>query len=159
MLKFSITVTFERHGALSFMNHISPFHVQATYTWIYSYPATLCSDSLENQLSFLFRRGILQKHLPFSAIAVSYFVSCLPRGWRRLIAGESTGVEGAARRGGEVLFRWKVIFLSQCEWSFWQFRTIIFMFLSLRGGKTPVKFSSHKSHLAVYALCSIILWV
>ena len=88
MLKFSIPVTFERHGTLSFMNHISPF--QTSHIRMYLVTLLHCKVLIlwKTNLPFFLRRGILQKRLPFSPISVSRFVSCLPGGWGRFIAGE-----------------------------------------------------------------------
>lgn len=103
MLKFSIAVTFERPGALSFMNHI-PLSTH-THGLIVTLLHCMVLILRKTNFPFFLRRGILQKHLAFSTIAVSYFVSRLPRGWGRLIAGESTVQKGLLEEVGGHLFQ------------------------------------------------------
>lgn len=161
MLKFSIAVTFERHGALSFMNHISPFHTSHIH--------------MDLQLPcYIVRFGFFGKptFLSFSAEAsykstLHFQPSLSPTLCHAYPGGGEDSLQGRAlrRRGcqkwwwGGTFFRRKVIFLSQCKWSFWQFRLPFLCFIPQRRQDCCKIFSSHKSHLAVYALYSIILWV
>lgn len=141
----------ESHFLFPYKPHTHGFivtllHCKVLVLWKTSFPFFLC-------------RGILQKHLPFSPITLLLCV--LPtQGVGKIHCRGGHCVEGAVRRGGGGTFcRRKVIFLSQCEWSFWQFRLPFLCFIPQRRQDCCKIFSSHKSHLAVYALCSSILWV
>lgn len=112
------------------MESISPFHL--SYIYMVSWLFCSLSSATGKVLSLQIR--IFKKHLPFSTITVLYFVSFphweVGGEWGRFIAGEGTVwqvLTGEVK--GATIFSLEVMFFSQCEWSFWQFRLSFLCFM------------------------------